>query len=123
MKWDSIVSLAVSAAAAFGTLYVYIVHTRKLNLQQKQINEYQIKKSKEEEDKKKKAIIEANIYKTDAKGPSWRMKICNKGQTKARNISYSAPDIGDYPKKYEHKTRKNMIFQYDHAGNSQLQAK
>lgn len=57
MKWESIVSILISIGAAIGALYTYFVHTRKLNEQQKQINEqlsllnkYQIDKNKEEED-------------------------------------------------------------------------
>lgn len=101
MKWESIVSILISIGAAIGALYTYFVHTRKLNEQQKQINEqlsllnkYQIDKNKEEEDNKKKALIEANTFSTyNGKYKSWRIKIYNKGSAKALNIRLVSPDI------------------------------
>lgn len=101
MNWESIVSISISVGAAIGALYTYFVHTQKLNEQQKQINEqltllnkYQIDKNKEEEENKKKALIEANTYSThNGKYKSWRIKIYNKGNVKALNIRLVSTDI------------------------------
>lgn len=58
MNIETYISLVLSLLATLGALYTYIIHTRRLNSQQKQINDYQLKHLKEEEDGKKKALIQ-----------------------------------------------------------------
>ena len=101
MSWESNVTMGLSALAAFGSLYTYLVHNRKLNKQQKQINEqvallnnYQLEKNKEEENNKKKALIEANVVPYfNGRHKSWKIKIYNKGVSKASNISLISDDL------------------------------
>ena len=54
MNIETYISLGLSVLAAIGASYTYVVHTRRLNSQQKQITDYQLKHLKEEEDEKKK---------------------------------------------------------------------
>lgn len=89
MKVD--LSDIISLIALIGTIITYWVHSRKLNTQQKQINEFQIRKGLEEEDNKKKALICANTFKS-SKG--WRIRVYNKGEATARNIRFYSDDIG-----------------------------
>lgn len=58
MNIEIFISLGLSILATIGSLYTYIAHTRRLNSQQKQINDYQLKQLKEEEAEKKKALIQ-----------------------------------------------------------------
>ena len=52
MNIETYISLGLSILATIGTLYTYIVHTSKLNSQQKEINSYYIKHLKEENEEK-----------------------------------------------------------------------
>lgn len=81
----------ISLVALAGTVITYLLHSRKLNVQQKQINEFQIRKSIEEEDNRKKALICASAFKSP-KG--WRIGVCNKGEATARNIRLIYNDNG-----------------------------
>ena len=62
--------------------------TIKLNAQQKQLNDYQLKQLKEEEEKKKKALIECNVIQNtnDIIGHLNEIQIINKGMATAYNI-------------------------------------
>lgn len=64
MNIENYISLCLSILAAIGASYTYIVHTRRLNSQQKQINDYQLRHLKEEEDEKKKALIQCRNIST-----------------------------------------------------------
>ncbi len=90
MELNDIITIFLSSLGVIGALYTYIVHTKRLNSQQKQINEYQIRKMKEETLEKKQAWIEANVYKA---GKGWKMKIYNKGKAKATNINFESQTL------------------------------
>lgn len=66
-----------------------------LNAQQAKLNEYLLQKSKEETLEKRQAFIEAYVYRTqDGKGkPVWKMRIYNKGKSKARNIKFESKTL------------------------------
>lgn len=42
MNIETYISLGLSILAAIGASYTYVVHTRRLNSQQRQINDYQL---------------------------------------------------------------------------------
>lgn len=87
MEVESIINLSISSLAAAGALYTYIAHTRRLNSQQKEINEYQIKLLKEEEEGKKKALIQCHvIQKTNDLGPFNKIQVINEGKATAYNV-------------------------------------
>lgn len=92
MKLNDIITIFLSSLGVIGAIYTYIVHTKRLNSQQKQINEYQIRKMEEETLEKKQAWIEANVYKV---GKGWKMKIYNKGKAKATNIDFKSETLDD----------------------------
>lgn len=92
----------ITLVTFLGGVYMYVIHTHRLNSQQKQLNdqqaklnEYQLQKSKEEELEKKQALIEAYVYETrDRRGnPAWRMKIYNKGKAKALNVNFESETL------------------------------
>lgn len=80
----------ISIIALIGTAITYLFHSRKLNTQQKQINEFQIRKSIEEEENRKKALISATAFEM---GEGWRVRVSNKGEAIARNIRLYSDDI------------------------------
>jgi len=66
---------------------------RKVKAQQVIINEYDLNRKKSEIIESKKAIVEANAFKS---GNNWKIKIYNKGKATAKNIRIVSPDlIGD----------------------------
>lgn len=85
--WIGFAGLLVALA---GWLYTWYVD-RKVKTQEIALNDLQIKKYKEEEAESKRAIIEANVYKS-GKG-SWKMKVYNKGKSSAKNIRFISDDI------------------------------
>lgn len=85
MNIETYISLGLSILATIGTLYTYIVHTSKLNSQQKEINSYYIKHLKEENEQKKKAVLECSAEDDDKESISY-LKITNKGKACAYNI-------------------------------------
>lgn len=89
------IAVGVSIIALLGTGYTYIIHGRKLQTQQKQINEYQLKKNIEEENEKQKAQLECNIVKSGISGKSNKLVIYNKGKSEAWNITFDVPDGAD----------------------------
>nr|WP_321375377.1 hypothetical protein [uncultured Bacteroides sp.] len=92
MELEGIISLSLSIFASIGAIYTYIVHTRKLNIQQQQINNYQLKRELEEINEKKKASIEAQVYKA---ANNWKIEIRNKGKNTATNIRLISEDISN----------------------------
>ena len=87
MNIETYISLGLSVLAAIGASYTYVVHTRRLNSQQKQINDYQLKHLKEEEDEKKKALIQC----CNISMPGTQMDILqiqNIGSAAAYNINF-----------------------------------
>lgn len=89
MKID--LSDIISLIALLGTVITYWMHSRKLNTQQRQINDFQIKRSLEEEEDKKKAFVRANTFKSPQ---GWRLRVYNKGEATARNIRLIFNDNG-----------------------------
>lgn len=88
MNIETCISFVLSLLATIGAIYTYIVHTRRLNSQQRQINDYQLRLFKEDEEKKKKAIIECNVIKktNDIIGSFNEIQVLNKGIATAYNI-------------------------------------
>ncbi len=87
MSIETYISFLFSVLAIGGTCYTYFVHTKKLNAQQKQINDYQLKQLKEEEVKKKKAIIQCHvIQKTNDLGSFNTIQVINEGKATAYNV-------------------------------------
>lgn len=88
MNIETYISFLFSVLAIGGTCYTYFAHTKKLNAQQKQLNDYQLKQLKEEEEKKKKALIECNVIQNtnDIIGHLNEIQIINKGMATAYNI-------------------------------------
>ena len=80
-------SLAVAIASLFFSLYVFFAHNRKLNAQQKQLNELALKKAVQEEAASKKACIFLSHVKM---GTSDRLAITNKGQATAFDVRLSS---------------------------------
>ena len=81
------------------SLYVYVNHTRRLNRQQKtindqqsQINDYIIKENEEQERNKKKACIICEILDPIEKGKARRLRMKNMGLSDARNINIEIID-------------------------------
>lgn len=109
MRSIEYINLFISIFTFFGGLYMYIIHTcrlnqqqnrlnmqqEQLNAQQAKLNEYLLQKSKEETLEKRQAFIEAYVYRTqDGKGkPVWKMRIYNKGKSKARNIKFESKTL------------------------------
>lgn len=79
-----------SLVVSIGALFYSWITDKRLKKQQMQINEQQLAKNAEEDNEKKQAIIEANVYKSDK---IWKVKIYNKGKACARNIRFFSDDI------------------------------
>lgn len=90
METADFISLISMLIAAGAFLYTYFVD-RRVKAQEIALNDIQIKKFKEEEAESKRAVIEANIYKSGK--CSWKMKVYNKGKSSARNIRFISDDI------------------------------
>lgn len=90
METADFISLISILIAAGAFLYTYFVD-RRVKAQEIALNDIQIKKHREEEAESKKAVIEANIYKSGKS--SWKMKVYNKGKSSARNIRFISDDI------------------------------
>lgn len=90
MEVADFISLISMLIAAGAFLYTYFVD-RRVKAQEIALNDIQIKKHKEEETESKKAVIEANIYKSGKS--SWKMKVYNKGKSSASNIRFISDDI------------------------------
>lgn len=83
------ISLVLSIFAAIGASYTYVVHTRRLNSQQRQINDYQLRQLKEEEENKKKAFIECALIQKPSEvfNTLDYIQLTNKGKATAYNIA------------------------------------
>lgn len=79
------VSCVLSILAVLGTVFTYIYHDRKIKMQEKILNDYQLKKIKMEEIDNQKAQIRGNIIKGN-KGAR-TLAIFNSGKATAYNIS------------------------------------
>lgn len=87
MNIENYISLCLSILAAIGASYTYIVHTRRLNSQQRQINDYQLRHLKEEEDEKKKALIQCRNISTPGSQLDI-LQIQNIGSAAAYNVDF-----------------------------------
>ena len=88
MDISDLIGIAGLLVALAGWLYTWHVD-RKVKTQEIVLNALHIKKYKEEEVESKRAIIEANVYRTPPtryRASGWRMKIYNKGKSTAKNI-------------------------------------
>lgn len=83
-SWLSIGGFAVSLYTVFFTVRKYRKHEKRLNEQEAEINEYQLKKIQEEESDALKADINGNILPL-TKG-SVQLKVFNKGKANATNV-------------------------------------
>jgi hypothetical protein len=99
MELKDILSLALSALAVCWTAYTYIVHNKKLSVQQKQINEqqkqindYQLRAMEEDEVNKKKAFIQCEKIPNSIKGKLDRIRIQNTGNSTANNVDFDIED-------------------------------
>lgn len=95
-----ILPFAISAAALLLSLYTYLRHDAKIKKQNALINQFQLERFKKETDSEKKAIIEANVIKSE-KGKRI-IKVYNKGKSIAKNVIVTFPGkpnliISDYP--------------------------
>jgi hypothetical protein len=87
-----IASLLFSVFAfAFATIFGW-----RTTMNEKHIQEFEIKERKEKEEEKKKALIDAKAYKLDAYSCS--INIFNRGLATAHNIRFVYPDITDEDK-------------------------
>lgn len=81
------ISLTVSIATLIFSLYVFFAHDRKLNAQQKQLNELALQKAAQEETESKKASIFLAHEKT---GKIDKLVVTNKGQATAYDVRLSS---------------------------------
>lgn len=75
----------MGAMGIVGSIYVHFSSNRKLNEQQKQINELQIESLKEEALYKKKAVLNVKCQKRSSPG-SYTLLIANTGSVNADNV-------------------------------------
>lgn len=76
-------SLILSILAILGSIFTYFYHDRKIKIQEKKLNDYQLKKIELENIENKKAQIKGNIINN---GGSRMLKIFNAGKSTAHNI-------------------------------------
>ena len=89
------ISLGLSILAAIGASYTYVVHTRRLNSQQRQINDYQLLLLKKENDERQKALLECIIVKCPGKyGIGSSLRIINNGKASGYNIKFETDEKG-----------------------------
>lgn len=89
MKVSDIIASFAGAISIVSLFWTWSTR-RKLDKQQLQINEQQLAKSKEENEVKKKANVQAKAYK---KAKMWAISIRNTGQATAKNLRLSSPNI------------------------------
>lgn len=79
-----IVSIILSVLALLFTGYTYFAHDKKLKEQERQLNDYQLRSLKLDEEENLKAVIRAKAVKMT--GGKRTLYIYNAGKAKARNI-------------------------------------
>ncbi|MGL4519555.1 MAG: hypothetical protein ACRCUJ_07765 [Phocaeicola sp.] len=92
MDSTNIITITISSLALIGSLLTYLIHTKRLNEQQKQINQYQLKSLKEEEENKKKAFIQCEQIENPNRGKLDYLIIKNTGNSPAMNVNYIMDD-------------------------------
>lgn len=76
-------SLIISLVSLAGTVFTFLFYDVKIKKQEKELNKYQLKKNREEEQDVNKATLRVHIYES---GKDKKLKIYNQGQAKARNV-------------------------------------
>lgn len=84
-------SLIISVLALLFSAFTYFMHDKKLKVQERKINEYQLRLFEKEDIANQKAAIRGNIVKS-LKG-NRILKIFNSGRATARNIRIDGLDI------------------------------
>ncbi len=84
-------SLIISVLALLFSAFTYFMHDKKLKVQERKINEYQLRLFEKEDIANQKAAIRGNIVKSP-KG-NRILKIFNSGRATARNIRIDGLDI------------------------------
>lgn len=77
------ISLVISILTLTFSIFVYFTHDKKLNAQQKRLNELALQKAAQEDEASKKAII---FLAHERVGKSDKLIITNKGQATAYNV-------------------------------------
>lgn len=77
-------SLMLSVLAILGSIFTYFYHDRKIKMQEKRLNDYQLKKYELEDVENQKAQIKGNLIKTTEANRS--LIIFNAGKSTAHNI-------------------------------------
>lgn len=88
------IAVTASCAALGLSIYTYFSHDKRLNEQNKIINDFQLKKYNKEADSEKRADIEANVI--DQGTGHKLIKVYNKGKALAKNVEVAfigEPDI------------------------------
>lgn len=84
-------SLIISVLALLFSAFTYFMHDKKLKVQERKINEYQLRLFEKEDIANQKAAIRGNIVKS-LKG-NRILKIFNSGRASARNIRIDGLDV------------------------------
>ena len=84
-------SLIISVLALLFSAFTYFMHDKKLKVQERKINEYQLRLFEKEDIANQKAAIRGNIVKS-LKG-NRILKIFNSGRATARNIRIDGLDV------------------------------
>lgn len=84
-------SLTISVLALLFSAFTYFMHDKKLKVQERKINEYQLRLFEKEDIANQKAAIRGNIVKS-LKG-NRILKIFNSGRATARNIRIDGLDV------------------------------
>ncbi|MGE9310329.1 hypothetical protein ACLOAU_01680 [Niabella sp. CJ426] len=117
-----IIPFVISAVALLLSLYTYFRHDAKIKKQNALINQFQLERFKKETDSEKKAIIEANVVKSE-KGRRI-IKVYNKGKATARNVIVTFPGetnliIPDYPSSIDIRPQNSIeIIAFAYEGSS-----
>ena len=92
--WIAIISFLIAVISFAWGIYVYFRHENKLKKQECIINDFTIKKNREEEENKKKAILGLKgIKKEDNKR---FIRVYNNGLAEGRNVNVSIDDIDEH---------------------------
>jgi hypothetical protein len=83
--------LVISIIALLLTIITYFKHDNKLKKQEALLNKYQLEKIDSEKVEEKRAIIEANVIRSDR--GSMVLKIYNRGKSTGRNVNVMIPEI------------------------------
>lgn len=85
-----VISIIISIAALSFSIFTYLKNERKLNEQQEEINDYNLKEYKKKEELDKMAKIEATVH--DVPNGIKKIRIQNSGRAMARNVKIKIPE-------------------------------